>query len=283
MELTDRPRRSLLYVPASGEAMVRKAGARGADVVIVDLEDGVHPDAKATARDRIAGYLRDVDFGGAEAAVRVNAAGTPWLEDDLSALRGLSPASCVLPKCEDPAAVAAADQALGERLPLLLMVETALGVARALDLARATPRVAGLVFGGADFRESVRATRTPDESELAYARGALVVAARAAGVLAFDTPWFDYRDERGLRASGARVRALGFDGKTAIHPAQVGPINELFAPTPAEIEKARQVIEALDEAAATGRAVATVDGEMVEALHARGARRVLAHARRLEL
>jgi citrate lyase subunit beta/citryl-CoA lyase len=276
--MDDRLRRSLLYVPASSEAMLGRAGSRGADVLIVDLEDGVLPDFKDAARARAQRLWPELDFGGSEALLRVNAAGTPWQEPDLASAARIRPAGVVLPKCEEPAAVAGVTARLPETT-LYLMVETARGVLAAPELAR-VEHVAGLLFGAADFRASVRASRDPDETELLLARGALVLAARAAGVLAFDTPFFDYRDEAGLERSARRARTLGFDGKTAIHPGQVAALNRVFAPTADEVARARAVVAALEAAAREGRGVATVDGEMVEALHAAEARRTLARARK---
>ena len=275
--MDNRVRRSLLYVPASSEAMLRKAGRRGADVLVVDLEDGLHPEAKDRARAALPHLLREVDFGSAEVLLRVNALSTPWGEPDLELAAEVRPAGVVLPKCEDPELVARADRRLGE-LPLFLMVETPAGVSRALELARA-PRVRGLLFGAADFRAALRAGQDPDESELLVARSLIVLAARSAGVEAFDTPFFAYQDLDGLRRSARRARLLGFDGKTAIHPAQVGPIHEAFTPGEAEVARARQVLAALEAAAREGRGVASLDGEMLEALHGREAERTLARAR----
>jgi len=276
--MDDRLRRSLLYVPASSEPMLRKAGSRGADVLIVDLEDGVLPEAKEAARDRARRLWPELEFGGSEALLRTNAAGSPWQDADLESAAAIRPEGVVLPKCEEPSAVAG----VARRLPgtrLFLMVETARGVLAAPELAR-VERVAGLLFGAADFRASIRASRDPDEAELLVARARLVLAARAAGVLAFDTPYFDYRDETGLERSARRARTLGFDGKTAIHPGQVRVLNRVFAPTLEEVERAMAVVAALEAAAREGRAVATVDGEMVEALHGAEARRTLAMARK---
>ena len=256
--------------------MLRKAGARGADVLIVDLEDGVLPAAKERAREQAQQLWHTLDFAGAEVWLRVNAAGTHWHLADLDAARRIGPAAVVLPKSEEPGVVAAVARRLPD-VPLQLMVETAAGVLAAAGLAR-VPGVAGLLLGAADFRASIRAGRDPDEAELLVARGTLVLAARAAEVAVFDTPYFDYRDAAGLARSARRARALGFDGKTAIHPSQVEPIHAAFAPTPAELERARRVLAALAEAARAGRGVATVDGEMVEALHAAEARRTLARA-----
>jgi citrate lyase beta subunit len=261
--------------------MLRKAGFRGADAVIVDLEDGVLPEAKDDARARAERLWSELDFGGNEALLRLNAPGAPWHEADLDAAARIRPAGVVLPKCEDPAAVAGVAARL-PGTPLFLMIETARGVLAAPELAR-TPLAAALLFGAADFRASVHAGRDPEEAELALARGTLVLAARAAGIEVFDTPFFEYRDETGLERSAQRARALGFDGKTAIHPGQVAVINRVFAPTAGEIERARAVVAALEGSAREGRGVATVGGEMVEALHAAEARRTLARARQAGL
>lgn len=268
----DPVRRSLLYVPAADDAVLAKAGARGADVLVVDLEDALHPAAKPAARERVR-RLWPALVG--PRVLRVNGAGTPWHDEDLAAAQAIAPSAVVLPKCEDPEHARAVAARLGA--PLWLMVETARGVLAAAELAR-VPGVGALILGGADLRKSLRAAPMPAEEELLVARATLVLAARAAGIEVFDTPWFDYRDPVGLEASARRARSLGFDGKTAIHPGQVGPINEIFAPSAAEIARARRVVAAIEEAAARGLGVATVDGEMVEALHAEEARRALARA-----
>ncbi|HXY42336.1 MAG TPA: CoA ester lyase [Vicinamibacteria bacterium] len=275
--MNERLRRSLLYVPASSEPMLRKAQGRGADVLIVDLEDGVLPEAKPTARSRAQDLWPELAAGRSEVLLRINAAGTPWHGEDLETAARIHPAAVVVPKCEELRVI----DAIGRRLmglPLFLMVETARGVLACAELARA-PLVAGLVFGAADFRASTRAVADPEESELLLARSSLVLAARAAGVEAIDTPCFDYRDEAGLERSARRARALGFDGKTAIHPGQLPAIHSVFSPTAAEVARAQRVIAALDEAAAAGRGVAGLDGEMLEALHGEEARRTLARAR----
>jgi citrate lyase subunit beta/citryl-CoA lyase len=270
------PRRSLLFVPASSETMLRKAGSRGADVLILDLEDGVLPGAKDEARARLETLVGDVDLGPSELFLRVNGAGTHWHWPDLDAAARIQPDGVVLPKCESPDVARAAAERIG-KARLFLMVETARGVLAARELA-AAPHVQGLLFGAADFRESIRAGRDPDEAELLLARQTLVLAARASGVEAFDTPFFEYRDEEGLEKSARRARTLGFDGKMAIHPAQVRVLNRIFAPTAAEVARARAVVTALESAAAAGRGVAVVDGEMVEPLHLAEARRTLARA-----
>ena len=275
--MADGRRRSILYLPGSSERMMEKAGGRGADVLVLDLEDGVHPDQKAQARALVLDALGRVDFGGSEVWVRVNPSASPWFQDDVSMLAKARPAGAVLPKVESTEAVERVAGAL-PGLPLFLMIETALGVLEASSLARC-PGVQGLLFGAADYRESLRAGRSPDESELYYARVSILHAARASGIEAFDTPWFEYKDLAGLETSARRARLLGFDGKTAIHPSQVPTLNLLFSPTPEEIERARGIVEVMEKAFAEGRNVATLGNEMVEALHLAEAQRILARAR----
>ena len=137
------------------------------------------------------------------------------------------------------------------------------------------------MFGAADYRESLRAGRHPEELELHFARNQLLLAARAAGIDAFDTPWFEYKDTDGLERSARRVRQLGYDGKTAIHPKQVPVINEIFAPTASEIARASRIVAVMEEALSQGKHVATLNGEMVEALHLGEARRILQRAEAL--
>lgn len=272
-------RRSLLYVPASSEAMLEKAGSRGADVVILDLEDGVHPSSKERAREAVVAGVGELDFGGAEVFVRVNALTSPWAARDLAAVPAQGVAAVVVPKVSSPEDVLRAESLLGRAdVPLLAMLESAAAVLAAPAIARSSARLAGLMFGSADYRESLGAGRAADEAELLFARSQILHAARAALLEAYDAPFFDYRDGAGLERSAARVRTLGFDGKTAIHPAQVALINRIFSPTAAELEWARRVVEALEQAAASGRAVTGLGGEMLEGVHERMARRILARA-----
>jgi citrate lyase beta subunit len=274
--MADGRRRSILYLPGSSERMMEKAGSRGADVLVLDLEDGVHPEQKADARRLIAKALGGIDFGDSEVWIRVNSEKSPWFQDDAAMVAGCRSAGVILPKVESLDAIDRFSK-VAEGLPVFLMIETALGVLESRALAR-HPSVRGLLFGAADYRESLRAGRSPQESELAFGRGAILHAARAAGVEAFDTPWFEYMDLPGLEASASRARLLGFDGKTAIHPSQVPTINRVFSPTPEEIERARGIVEVMEKAFAEGRNVATLGNEMVEALHLAEARRVLARA-----
>jgi len=261
--------------------MLLKAGSRGADVLILDLEDGVHPDSKTEGRERVAASLGQADFGGSEVFVRVNRMDSPWGAEDLELAARIHPDGVVLPKVGCPSVVKAVDEAMGRKVPLYLMVETAEGVLAAKELSEASERVSGFIFGAADYRESLRAGRLPEELELYFARSQILLAARAAGIEAFDTPWFEFRDLKGLHESARRVRNMGFDGKTAIHPGQVPVINDVFLPTPEEVTRARRIVDAMEAAASKKRYVAVVDGEMVEALHLNEARRTLERAKAL--
>ncbi len=279
-------RRSLLYTPGSSEEMIRKAGRRGADILILDLEDSVHPNAKDQAREQVARLIPEVDFGGAEVFIRANSLSSPWGAQDIEAIAGIRPDGVVLPKVSDEDDVTSVDEKLGKATPLFLMIETAAGVLNAASLARCSPRVAGLVFGAADYRESLRVQRHPEELELFFARSQVVHAARAAEtaeVFAFDTPCFEYLDREALTLSARRARLLGFDGKTAVHPAQVAVISTIFSPTPSEVARAIKVAAAMEKAMAQGRSVATLDGELIEALHLKGARRTLEQGKALGL
>ncbi len=267
-------RRSLLYLPSSSEHMMAKAGTRGADVLVLDLEDGVHPHKKEAARDNLGSALSQYDWRDSEIFVRINGLDTEWVARDLEMILDVCPCGAVLPKCEDVVRVGGVASQLSPNIPLFLMIETAKGVLEVPKLAQ-LPNVSGLFFGAADFREDLRSQILPDEEDILLARSQVVLAARAAGIEAFDTPWFEYRDVKGLEASSERARKLGFDGKTAIHPIQVEPINRAFCPTQVEVERARQIIELMDQASMQGKNVATLDNEMIEALHVKGARRIL--------
>ncbi len=269
-----RPRRSLLYVPASSRRMVAKAAIRGADILVLDLEDGVHPSHKVSAREGLRD-CRAALAGGALAALRINPPDGAIGRADLEAAAGAGFDAVVLPKAESAATIRAARDILGRQTPLWLMIETARGAAGAFDLARLAG-VEGLVFGAADYRLSVGSRSRHDEADLLFVRQRILLAARAAGILCWDAPWFAFRDLEGLRRSARRAAVAGFDGKSAVHPAQVPVIHEAFAPTAGERAWAERVVRAMEQAGARGVAVVELDGELLEELHLRQARRLLA-------
>jgi citrate lyase subunit beta / citryl-CoA lyase len=239
---------TFLFVPGDRPERFAKAAAAGADVIILDLEDAVAPEAKPQAREHIRAWLSD----GGTGMVRVNPAGTPWHADDLAAVADLAPV--MLPKAQDPAEVAA----VAARTEVVALVETALGVHRAYDVC-AVPGVVRAAFGSVDLAAEL-GVDPADAEALRFARSALVVGSRAAGAGApVDGVTTAVRDEAVLRADCAHGMSLGYTAKMCIHPSQVAPTAAAFAPTPAEVEWAEKVL-----AAASGGGVAVVDGKMVD-------------------
>lgn len=280
--------RSLLFCPGSDIARMRKALASAADAVILDLEDSVAPAAKAEARANVAAIL--AGDRPKPLIVRVNAADSAEHLADLAATVARAPDAIMLPKCTGPVDL----QCLSQRLDALeaafglptgavrilpLVTETAASLAR-LDYAGVTPRLMGLAMAGEDLASDLGIpARTGGVMNplLQRAREQVAVAAAAAGVPSFDTPFPDPRDEAGLRAETAAAVALGMAGKLCIHPAQLAPVNEAFQPTEQQVAWGRAVIAALDGA---GKGVATVEGRMVDIAHLRLARRYVAGAAR---
>ena len=270
-----RPRRSLLYVPGSSERMIAKAATRGADILVLDLEDGVHPSQKDGARERLRESRAAAAAAGALVALRINPPADAFGRADLEAAADIGFDAVLLPKAEAAETLREARGVLAEATPLWLMIETAIGAAAVFELAR-LPGVDGLVFGSADYRLSVGARMRPDESELDFVRQRILVAARAAGIHCWDAPWFAFRDLDGLYRSARRAAQSGFDGKSAVHPFQVPVIHQAFEPTPAERAWAEKVVRAMEDAETRGIAVVELDGELLEELHLRQAKRLLA-------
>jgi len=255
--------------------MVAKAATRGADMVVLDLEDGVHPLQKEAARERLHGSRAALAGAGAAVALRTNPPEGPGGHADLEAAATAGFDAVLLPKAESGETVRVARDVLGRATPLWLMIETASGAANVFDLAR-VPGVDGLVFGSADYRLSIGARTRQGEAELGFVRQRILLAARAAGIHAWDAPWFAFRDLEGLRRSARQAAEAGFDGKSAVHPAQIPVIHEAFAPAPEERAWAERVVRVMEDAAARGVAVVELDGELLEELHLRQARRLLA-------
>ena len=272
-------RRACLVVPAVPSSKLAKGRTLRVDEVVVDLEDAVLPAAKDEARGAVVEVLGG-EWAAESVAVRVNAIGTPWCHLDLVALAGVA-GTIVLPKVESAGDLAFADRLLdgagGDATRLLALIETASGLQAAGEIARASRRLDGLILGYADLAASLgRGAGEPGDWR--FAQDALLVAARAAGIAAIDGPYLGVRDDDAFRAQVAHARALGFDGKWAIHPAQVDALHEAFTPTEAEIEDARETLAALEHAAAAGAgAVAAADRMLDEAL-AVSARRILVRA-----
>jgi len=274
-------RRSLLFTPGDRPGMMRKAGTAGADVIIFDLEDAVAPGQKQTARDAVRDVLSDPDFDpDCEVCVRVNPVGVE-ADEDVRALADVDRLdSVMLPKAGSSDDVRTLDRLLGEHdvdVPVIVVVESARGVLNAADIAAAASTTA-IAFGAEDLSADIGATRTDDGTEVLYAREHVVLAASAAGVDAIDTVYTDIENIDGLSEETKFAAGLGYDGKMAIHPAQVEPINDAFTPADEDIEWARRVLEAKREADEEGRGVFRVDGEMIDAPLIAQAERIVARA-----
>lgn len=269
-----RPRRSALYMPASNLRAVAKARSLPCDVVILDLEDAVAPDMKDAAREAVLASLAAGGFGHREVTVRVNGFGTPWIAGDFAAVAAARPDAIVVPKV-DTADQAAEAVRLAAGVPVWAMIESPRAVLDA-DRIAAVPGVTALLAGMADLAKELGATPGVDRLELLYALQRLLIAARAAGVVALDGIHADIGDPHGLEVACRQGAAMGFDGKTLVHPDQIEPANRAFSPDPAAIDAARGLIAAHEAARAEGRGVTTYQGRMVEALHVAAARRLLA-------
>lgn len=256
-----------LFVPADRPERVRKAAASGADAIVIDLEDAVAPAAKGQAR----AILANLAVAGVPVIVRVNALGTAWHAEDVAAVAARGDFGLMLPKAEDAAVIDALARGLGAGRTLVPLIETALGIHRAAEIARVAG-VTQLAFGPADFCNDVACDASAEA--LLLARSTLVLAARVGGLSApIDGPCFDFRDPARTTSEARHARALGFGGKLAIHPAQVPWVRTAFAPTEAEVAWAERVL------AAGGGGAAAVEGSMIDAPVLARARRILAEAR----
>lgn len=282
-------RRSMLFIPGNNPGMLQNGGVFGADSVILDLEDAVAPTEKDAARRLVSMALIHADFGKSEKVVRINPLDCNG-SVDIAAIVPCRPDAILLPKAQtaaeirDVAAQIAAAEAEGqEPVKIIALIETPRGLANALEIAEAHPRVVGLALGAEDYTAGLGATRSKEGGEILTARMLLVNAASAAGIDVIDTPFTDAADDEGVAEDSVLARKLGFKGKLAINPRQVDVIHEAFSPSSKEIGWAERVIEALAQAEAQGSGVCSVDGKMVDAPIANRARRTLEVARILGL
>lgn len=285
-------RRSLLYVPGSSPKMIEKSFAGLVDGIILDLEDAVSPGEKETARTNVAACLARPRPPGKEMLVRINAVGSAHGLRDLLAVIPQRPDTIVIPKA-DVASVVAVDRivaALEEErglapktIGLIALMETAASIINAAAIAAAAPRLTGLQFGAEDLTKELGIPRTAVGDELHHARSALVFAGCANGIDILDTPFADHADIEALSAETRRVKAIGMTGKTCIHPKQVEVVNAVFTPTAAEIDHARRVLAAFEQAVAEGKGACSLDGRMIDAPIAARARKILEKARSIDI
>jgi len=277
------PRRSVLYMPGANERALEKAKGLNADALILDLEDAVAPDAKAEARDRVCAAASSGEYGAKEVAIRVNGLTTQWHADDIAAAAAAGPAAVVVPKVDSVDDVHAIEKGLEAggapgHTKIWAMVETPVAMLHAEAIAAASDRLTVLVMGTNDLAKELHAEHVPGRQPLVTGLGLCLLAARATGKVILDGVYNDIKDPEGFEAECLQGRQMGFDGKTLIHPSQIDPANEVWAPTPEAVEDARALIATFDDAIAAGKGVVTHNGRMIENLHVANAQRVLAVA-----
>lgn len=284
---TIRPRRSALYMPGSNARALEKAREIPADVLILDLEDAVAPDAKATAREQVCAVVKAGGYGRRELVIRVNGVDTPWFADDLAAAAEAKPQAILIPKVSDPETLHEVGHQLNglwadPAITVWAMIETPLAILDVERIARAArdpvTRLACFVMGTNDLAKETRARFVPGRAPMLPWLTSALLAARAHGIDILDGVYNDIKDEAGFLAECEQGRDLGFDGRTLIHPSQVAVANAVFAPDETELTKARAVIAAFDLPENAGKGAIQLDGRMVELLHAEMARRTVALA-----
>jgi citrate lyase subunit beta/citryl-CoA lyase len=283
--------RSLLFVPGNKANMLDKALALTPDAFVPDMEDSVPAAEKANARDTVRSFLPKLAARGRLVIPRVNALDTEWFDADVAAIVGGNIFGISIGKVRTAADISVISQALAKHeqraglsnghLKLLPWIETAEAIVNVNAICRASERIVAVAFGGEDFTNDMGIERLADESQVAYARQTLCVTARAAHVLALDTPYFKLRDLDGLRANSAHAKSIGFKGKFAIHPEQLDTLNECFSPSAAEIAHAERVVAAFDEAERRGRGSTSLDGWVIDVPVVKRARALLELARRI--
>ena len=268
-------RRSMLFLPGNNPNMLINGNCLGSDAVIFDLEDAVSPAEKDAARILVRNTMRYMDFRGCEIIVRINSVDTAYWKKDLDMILPYKPALILLPKSGSAADVLAADAYMTEleeklgfeknTVGLMPLIETAAGVENSFAIASATKRVQALFLGAEDLTADLQCKRTKEGREIEYARTRLVVAARAAGVQVYDTPFTDVNDDEGIVVDAQLAKALGFSGKASISPRHVEVINAVFSPTQKEIDYAYEVMEAIETAKAQGKGAIALHGKMIDA------------------
>ena len=284
--MTVRPRRSVLYMPGSNPRALEKARELPADVLILDLEDAVSPEAKLQARDAVVKAIQQ-GFGDREVLVRINGLDTRWWVEDIDAAASARPDAVLVPKVSSPRqlqdlAARLVDMGTDPHVRVWAMMETPLAMLNVRDIAAAAldseTRLAGFVMGTNDLAKDTRARLVPGRAPMLPWLMNCLAAARAYGLDILDGVYNDIGDAEGFAAECRQARDLGFDGKTLIHPRQIEPCNEAFSPTPEEVDAARKIIAAFDLPENENKGVLQIDGRMVERLHAEMARRAVAIA-----
>src|SRR5450759_845333 len=284
-----RARRGLLYMPGDDLHKVQKATTLGVDTICMDIEDGVALNRKQTARDTIAVALQTLDFGKSERLVRINPVGSGLENEDLLSVLPYRPDGIVIPKVQEGDQVHWVSEKISEferkhawkagGIILLALVESARAIVNLAEIASASYRLQGLIFGAEDLAGDIGAVRTRPGWEVFYARSAAVTYAAAFGLQAIDMVFLDFKDEQGLRAESIQGVQMGYSGKQLIHPNQVAPVQEVFSPSDEAITQALRVLEAAAQQQKVGKGAFALDGKMVDAPVVKTAEWVLARAR----
>ncbi|HEY3519163.1 MAG TPA: CoA ester lyase [Gammaproteobacteria bacterium] len=282
--------RSPLFVPGNKASMLEKALGLKPDAFVPDMEDSVPAAEKANARETIAAFLPRLAATGIPVIPRVNSLDTEWIEADLEAVVGAHVFGVSVGKVRRAGDIAAISRLIGKletraglplgKLHLVPWIETAEAIVNAAEICRASERIVAVAFGGEDFTNDMGIERLEDELQIAYARQGLCIAARAAHVLALDTPYFKLRNLEGLRDNSLKAKSIGFKGKFAIHPEQIDTLNECFSPSAQEVAHAERIVGAYEEAERRGRASTSLDGWVIDVPVVKRARALLELARR---
>jgi citrate lyase subunit beta/citryl-CoA lyase len=278
--MTIHPRRSVLYMPGSNARALEKAATLPADALILDLEDAVAPEAKDLAREQVCAAVKAKRFGKREVIIRVNGLDTEWGHDDMEAACDAAPDAILVPKINDLVDVEHADQHMDapDSCALWLMIETPFAIFNANEIASAQGRLSCLVMGTNDLVKELRAQHTPGREALLTSLNLTVLAARAHSLTVIDGVFNEIADTAGFEAVCRQGRALGFDGKTLIHPSQIEGCNNIFSPDPQEVARARAILAAFEKPENKGKGAIALDGRMVELLHAEIAKQTVALA-----
>jgi citrate lyase subunit beta/citryl-CoA lyase len=277
-----RPRRSMLYVPGCNPRYLHKARTLRVDSVILDLGDPILVDKKVESRRAVCEAVLAGGYGRREVVVRVNDLDSPWGREDVAAVAGAGADAVLFPNIESRAdvleAVELLDAAGGQHLPIMVLIESPLGVLRAEEIAAASNRIACMVLATSDLLNQLHARRTPDRIALHYSLSHVLLAGRAYDRAVVDGISTDLKDMQSFEYACRLGRDLGFDGKSLVHPFQLAYCNDAFTPKPPDLAAALEVIEALERAHHEGRGVVVVNGRLIEAQHVKAARRLLALA-----
>jgi citrate lyase subunit beta/citryl-CoA lyase len=277
-----------MFVPGARPDLLEKAGRFPADAICLDLEESVLPDDKARARELVRPAVQWLAGEGRAVHVRLNPISSGLTRDDVAAVVQPGLGAVLLAKADSSQDVRAVDVLLREfelaadvkpgAIELIVAIESTRALLRCEAISQASTRIAALMLGGEDFAFDLGVQRSRDAVELQHPRAVVATCARAAGMLAFDTPWADIQDADGLEADARRARALGFDGKYIIHPGQIEPVHRVFSPSDDDLAAARRVLEAWDQAQASGLGAVQLDGRMIDRPIAERARRTIQQA-----